>query len=242
VAGGHRAGAGGDVEFGRREKCRDEPPRDHVEQLRFHLIEVLRFVRRGNDREVIGDLLVVENAFVRANPTRLEHLVRVRAEIAVQVPQRFTHRRQIVLRQRPRVGAGVGDHLVPFVKGLRDLQRAARGQAEAVVRLALQRGQIIEPRRNLRAGLLFLRDIRERLTLTGSDHRFRHRLVPDAVDAVVLVIVGALEIRPLVNAFITSLRDFEGCRHAPVIARLEITNLELTRIDNRQGGGLHAAD
>ena len=86
--------------------------------------------------------------FGRSQPLR-EHRLRVLAEIALQVAQRFATGGNVILRQRARIGARISDHLVPLVKRLRDLQRAARGQAEAVVRFALQRRQIVKPRRSL---------------------------------------------------------------------------------------------
>ena len=65
----------------------------------------------------------------------------------------------IVLRQRARIGARIGQHLVPLVERLRERQRHARGEAEAAVGLALQAGQVVEQRRELR----------RRLGLLGGD-------------------------------------------------------------------------
>ena len=109
-----------------------------------------------------------------------------------------------------------------LVKGLRDLQGAPRGKTEAIVRFALQSGQIVETRRSLARRLFLLRDFGDRLALAGREHGFRCRLFPDAIDPVMLVVLVLLEIRPLINAFVGSLLNLELRGHPPVVARLEI--------------------
>ena len=106
-------------------------------------------------------------------------------------PERFpivSHDRQIILGQGARIGARISDHLVPLVKRLRDLERAPGGKTVAAVRFALQRRQIIQARRDLRAGFLFLGDLGDGLALARGDDRFGQRLVPNAIDAIVLVV------------------------------------------------------
>ena len=61
----------------------------------------------------------------------------------------------VVLGQRARVGTGVGQHLVLFVQRLRQAQRGLGAETEARVGLALQRGQVVQQRAGLGAGLGF---------------------------------------------------------------------------------------
>ena len=136
--------------------------------------------------------------------------------------------RQIILRQRARIGPRIGQHLVRLVKSLRDLQGALGGETEAAVGFALQRCEVVKARRDLRAAFLFLRHLRHRLALTGGDDRLGRGTIPQAIDAVVLVVV-LFELGPLIGAFVGTLRDLEFPGHAPIVARLEIPNLELAR-------------
>jgi len=69
VAGGDGRDARGDVEFGGREERRDETAGDHIVDLGLHLIEVLGFGGGRDDRKVVGDLRVVEDALVGLQPT-----------------------------------------------------------------------------------------------------------------------------------------------------------------------------
>ena len=66
-----------DIEFRRGIKRGHEAPRDHVENFRFRIIEVLRFRGRRNDGEVIADLRVVEDALVEPHVIFLERLLSV---------------------------------------------------------------------------------------------------------------------------------------------------------------------
>ena len=66
-----------DIELRRREKDGHETPRHHVVNLRFRVVEVLHFGRGRDDSEVIADLGVVEDAFVRPDPIVLQGLLGV---------------------------------------------------------------------------------------------------------------------------------------------------------------------
>ena len=177
-----------DIEFRRREKNGDETPRDHVVNFRLRVIEILRFRSRRDDGKVIADLRVVEDALVRPHPIiALSAFCAWIAEVAGKIAQSFFHHRQVIFRQRARIGPRIGQHFVLLVKGLRDLQRALRRETETAIRFALQRGQIVKARRDLRAGFLLFGNIRERMTLARRNHRLGGRLVPDAIDPVVLV-------------------------------------------------------
>ena len=77
------------------------------------------------------------------------------------------------LGQVARVGARVGERLVLLVQPLRRRERALGGEPVAVVRLPLQRRQVVEHRRFL--ALLFLLELgdRARPALAGRDDRER---------------------------------------------------------------------
>src|SRR5205085_1134833 len=84
-------------------------------------------------------------------------------------------------------------------------------------------------------------DLRDRIPLAGRDHCFRRRFFPNPISAIVLV--GAfLEIRPLIGPLVLAFSDFEFRRDPPVIARLEITDLELAFVNDRQRWRLHSTD
>ena len=101
---------------------------------------------------MIAHFCVVEDTFVGLNPIVIEHLV---SEWIIDLGQRRSYCREIIFRQRPGVGARIGDGFVLLIKGLRNLQCAFRRKAEAIVRFALQGREIIQLRRNLCRRLLF---------------------------------------------------------------------------------------
>ena len=82
---------------------------------------MLRTHERRDDREVIGDLGVVEDTAIRLHPFPLQDLAR-KSAIGVAVSERF-HRRidrlQIIFGQCARVGARIRERLVLFVERLR---------------------------------------------------------------------------------------------------------------------------
>src|SRR5262249_59072177 len=87
-----------------------------------------------------------------------EHVARGRGVLADRL-QRGGRRLQLrdeVAREPARARARVGDRLLVLVERLCDLQGAARGEAEAPVRVALERGEVVEQRRAL--GLLLALD------------------------------------------------------------------------------------
>ena len=109
------------------------------------------------------------------------------SRFAAQIRQGLLRHRQVIFRQRARIGARIGQHLVLLVERLRDLQCALGRKTEATVRFALQRGQIVKPRRNLRTGFLFFADLRDRISLARRHDNFRRRLIPNAIGAIVFV-------------------------------------------------------
>ena len=108
--------------LGSRVEHREKAPHHQVVELRLGVVQVLGLLQRRDDREVIRDLRVVEDALVRPHPALLEDLPRIHRErigVAEHL-ERVLHRRQIILRQRARVGARISQHLVSFVERLRE--------------------------------------------------------------------------------------------------------------------------
>ena len=94
------ADARGDVELGGRVECGDETARDHVVDLGLHLIEVLGLGGGGDDGEVIGDLGVVKDALVGAQPAGREQVGGVFAEVALEVVERLAAGGNVIFGQR----------------------------------------------------------------------------------------------------------------------------------------------
>ena len=158
--GGGRAGnagqAGGLLELGGRIENGDEAFHDHVVNL---LLGVAEFgdLAGGDDGEVIGDLLVIEDAAelreMRAVVSAaLEHGVGVfgNVEVAVgDVAHRFADVAEVIFRQVAGIGPRIGEDLVLFIKRLGDLKGALGGKRG----LALEGGEVVELRGDL--GLRF---------------------------------------------------------------------------------------
>src|SRR5947208_4154840 len=102
---------------------------------------------------MVADLRVIKNPLVRLYPIVVEHSARERV---FEFRQCRFYRRDIIFRQRARIGTWISYGLMPLVQRLRDLQGALRGETEATVRFTLQAREIIQLRRDLRARLFFL--------------------------------------------------------------------------------------
>ena len=109
---------------------------------------------RRDDRVVVGDLGVVDDAAerqqveARRRTAAASRVARGRADHAPAIGLMLGDH---VARQVARARARVRERLVLLVAALRRGERAARREAEAVVGLALQRGQVVEQRRALLA-------------------------------------------------------------------------------------------
>src|SRR6266481_7539451 len=90
---------------------------------------------------MVTDLRVVKNPLVRLDPIVVEHFAR---EWVFEFGQCGCYRRNVIFRQRARIGAWISDGLVPLVQRLRDLQSALRGETEATVPFALQAREIVQ--------------------------------------------------------------------------------------------------
>src|SRR5262249_4451904 len=136
----------------------EEAARDEIEEPPVVAGERLGGELPGrDDREVVGDAAVVEDALLvaqpgLAQPRRGRRVVLEAVAARAGAGERLEHardRRPIVARQAARVGARVGEQLVTLVAALRGRERAARRPAEATVRLALEARQVEERRRAL---------------------------------------------------------------------------------------------
>ena len=116
-----------------------------------HLVDRVRRVRR-DDRVVVGDLLVVDDAAERQH-VEPGHVCRAGRVLAAAADDRGDRLDlgDHVARQVARAGARIRERLVLLVEALRGAERAPRGEAEAAVRVALQRGEVVEQRRALSA-------------------------------------------------------------------------------------------
>ena len=213
--------------FRRRIKNRQEPLRHHVVQLPFRLGQTLRRLRGRDDGEVVGNLGVVEDAFVRMHPVVLEdRFGKGRVAGFAQHLQRALHRADVILRQRPRIRSRIGQHLVPLVKRLRQAKRVLCRKTKARVRVALQTGQIVKQRRHRSRRPAFLGDD-ARLAQAFFPNGFRPHLVPEAlrlelVVAVLAVGFGKFFVEPASG--VLPRRRVERADDLPEIARHEFAN------------------
>jgi hypothetical protein len=203
---------------------------------------------------VVGDLGIVENALARLDPAFFQHLARewrISRDALAPVPalgfagQHFHggfDRRQIVFRQRARIGARVGQHLVLFVQRLRQRQRGAGGETEASVGFALQAGQIEQQRRNLGSGLGFLGG-EAGLALAFLAQGLGARRVPQAfgLGFRVLVLRRLRELLVEPAPVVCAGGGGEAGMHFPVVARLELADAVLALDQDGQRRRLHPA-
>lgn len=233
--------AGGDLEFGDREKCSDEAARDHVIDFQLEVIEFAGRNAGRDDREVVGDFGGVENAAVQADPAFLERVAGVRGEVLdFEAGEDFFDLPEVVIGEVARVGSRVGEDFVFFVKGLGDLERALGAEAKAGVRLALERGEVVKLGCNLGGGLFLFGD-RARLAGALGDDRFRVGTVPEAFGLGVLIAVffeRFAEPPPAVGAS----GNAEIGENLEVGPWLEGADFLLALGENSEGGGLNAAD
>ena len=239
---GHFRVARGDLEFRRREEHGHKAARDQVVQLLFRLGQVLRRDRRRDDREVIRDLRVVEDALVRLDPALVDDLLGELVVVAVVLDrfQRLQHGRHVVFRQVARIGTRIGQYLVLFIQRLGQAQGVLGREAETRVRFALQAGQVEQARRHRGGRFRFFRDDALAAAAGGGD-RVGSRLAPQALGALLGIVLVLLELRVEPAAFIDAGRADEFGAHFPEVARDEFFNLVFAFDDDGQRRRLHAA-
>ena len=129
--------ARGDVIFSGRIKNGKKALGHQIVDLLFRFGQILRRGAGGNDGEVIRNLGIVENAFVRMHPAIFQDRCGVFGIDAFQIAQRLFDGAEIVFRQTAGIGTRVGQHLVLFIQRLGDAERILGAEAEAAVGLAL---------------------------------------------------------------------------------------------------------
>src|SRR5207253_9714032 len=147
------------------------------------------------ERVVISDLLVVDHPAERQTVEGADVLGGLRVGgVAADQPGDRLDLGDLVARQEARAGARIGDRLVLLVEALRGPQRPPRGKPEEGVRVALQRGEVVEELRPL--ALLLLLEARDLAGLVAAllDDS-RGELLRDPLAAEVSPAVGALPVR-----------------------------------------------
>ena len=175
------------------------------------------------------DLRVVDDARER-QLLQAEHVARGRGVLADRL-ERGGGRLQLrdeVAGEPARARSRIGDRLLVLVERLRGLQRAARGEAEAAVRVALQRGEVVEQRRAL--GLLLALDRLDDAVLAGDLRR-------DLLGALRLLQPRLVALEPEALVARVELRVDE-----PVRLGDEGLDLALALDQQRQRRRLHAAE
>ena len=200
---------------------------------------------------MIADFGRVEYALRGAHPFVIQSGRRVSGEIlgqCVMLPvvvagegfERVHHGAQVILGQEAGVRSWIGQDFEFFIQSLRDLQRAAGGETEAVAGFALQAGQVIEQRGDLfgRPGLLL--DFTKLAKATRGDGLSLFR-IPQTLRLFVFVSLVFLEgfIKPA--SLIGTGRDLKEAVHFIIGARYKGLNLQLAFGQDGQGRGLHTA-
>ena len=234
----------GDAKLGRREEHRQEALDHQVVDLLLGVRQGLGRLQRRDDRVVVGDLRVVEDALVAGlDPVVLDDLLRelpVRMHVGQHL-HRLADGADVILGQRLGVGPRVGQDLVPLVQRLGQRQGGLGREAEAPVGVALQAGQVEERRRGLRGRARLLGD-GAGLAFAVGDDRARTVAVPEPLGPQVGVRRIALEPRIEPAALVgTGLRT-EGRLDLEVGPRHELADPLLALDDDRQRRGLYPAD
>ena len=194
---------------------------------------------RGDDRVVVVDLRVVDDPGERKR-VELQHELRSRRVLG-DVDEGRRGRLQLrdeVAGEPAGARARIRDRLLALVQGLGGRERAARGEAEPPVRVALERGQVVEERRPLR--LLLALDVLDGAGLAGD-------LRDDLLGALGLLEPGLLTrrrvlvVRPDRVEPETLVARVEARVDEPVRLRDEGLDLALAGDDDRERRGLHAA-
>ncbi len=197
-----------------------------------HLVDRVTLGAGGDDRVVVGDLGVVDDA-AEGQQIEAEDVPRGCGVFAAFADQRGDRLDlgDHVLGQVARVGPGVGQRLVLLVQSLGGAQGAAGGEAVAAVGVALERGEVIQQRRALLAlGLLELGDGADPACAVGDD-----RL---GLGGGLQAWVGPRVVPALVDPRSVLNRVEDGV-HGPVGLGLERLDLGLAAGQNRQRRRLH---
>ena len=106
----------------------------------IHLVDRMALRQRRDDRVVVSDLLIVDNAAERQRVESGD--VRRRGRVLLlrtyKLRDRLDVGDHVAGDEAQGVGSRIGERLVLLIERLRSRKRAARGEAKAARRLALQ--------------------------------------------------------------------------------------------------------
>ena len=232
--------AHGLLELGHGEEHRDEAADDEVVDARLDVAQALGDRPRRHDGEVVADLGVVEDALAGAVDPALGQRLLGEAPGGVAGAERgqdLLGRGDVVLGQVARVGAGVGEGLVPLVEGLGGAERRLGREAEAPVGLALQGREVEEAGGALLLGLALVGDDARADAPGGLGHGAGLGLVVEALGLLALLDPGHLG-----GAAVAAGGEAEVGLDAPEHLRDEVADLMLAADDEHERRRLHAAD
>ena len=156
------------------------------------------------------------------------------------VLQRFLYGGRIVFGERPRIRSRVGEHLVLFVKALRQGKRRLCRKPKLVVRFALQAREVKQLRRQLRRALTRFFH-RPRFTAAALRHGLRRSLVKNTFRLQVRVLCVLFKGRVKPTAGVAAARETELRVHFPVVLGLKRTDFVFAFHDDRQSRRLHSS-
>ena len=228
----------GVLEHGVGVEDRQEPADDQVVDpavVLVHLVDRMALGAGRDDRVVVGDLEVVDDPLQR-QLLEAEHVLGAGRVLGLGAdePRDRLDLGDHVAGQVARVRARVRQRLVLLVEPLGRGERPSRGEAEAGVGVALQRGEVVEQLRALLAlGLLELRDLAGLAVAVADDGlRLGGGLDPRVRAGVVAALVAA---RAVLGGVELGVDD-------PVGLGLEVADLLLAPGEDRQRRRLHAAE
>ena len=218
----------------------------------FGFAQPVRCLQGRNDGKVVADLGIVKNALALDDVVTLERRCRMGGQVlhgaAGKHLEGLLDHRQIVFRQRARIGTRIGQCLVAFVQALCDRQRGLGGVTKLAVGFALQTGQVEQQGGGLRRRLAFFRDT-GLLTPHGISDGARFALAPEAIGLEfgirLLRIAGRQigsslfpgRIKPF--AVVLSSAGAKDSVHLKVVATDEFANLLFALNHHTQGRRLH---
>ena len=233
-------------EGGRMEGAEETPQHQIVESAVVAPQLPSRQKPGGDDREVVRDAGVVEDAIAVLEPG-LQELAGEGRELGGRgvgaggrvAVEHLIHRLPIVAGQAAGVGAGIGEQLVDLVAALGCSQRAAGGPAEASVGIALEGREVEERGRGFAGGLARLPGDTG-ATPDGSHDGLRALLVEDPVILALIVVIG-LEVRVVPGPGVGAAVVVEARRDPPVGPGDVGEHAELPLHEQSEGGSLNAA-
>ena len=190
----------GDLELGMREEDGEEALHDHVVELGNGLVDSDNAAGR-DDREVIGDLRIIEDTLLKLQAVVVEGVLGPVGEIGSgtgELGHDFLHVGHVVLGKVTRIGSRIGDHLVPLIKSLGEPEGILGGEGS----LPLEGGEVVKLGRDLPRGFSVFGDDAGFVLATLGDDTGTF-FIPDALGATVGIcfVLLKVEVDPLAVVF-----------------------------------------